>query len=73
MKGFKLKRSEEPRSSGSGAYGHDLGNIAFSDPLELIGKKAAAREKSRLAWKAQGGKRKRPKKDTRKDMHLKHG
>lgn len=72
MKNFKLKAAAGPRRSSSGVYGWDNGFAAFGDPLERIGKKAAAREKSRLAWKAQGGKRKRPK-DTRKDMHLKHG
>ena len=73
MKSFRLKPAAGPKSSGSGAYGWDNGFAAFSDPLELIGKKAKTREKSRIAWKAQGSKRKKAKKDERKTMHLKHG
>lgn len=75
MKSFNIKPAPGPKNTGSGAYGHDLGGIAFGDPMELIGKKAANREKARDAWKAVV-KRKKEYKEARKenrDYKLKHG
>lgn len=66
----KIRSLGEAKSSG--VYGWELGSIAFSDPLERIGKKAAQREKAVLKWKEQGQKRKE-KRSSKADFHKKHG
>lgn len=75
MKSFRLKPAAGPKNSGSGAYGFDNGMIAFGDPLELIGKKAANREKARETWKAVVKRKKEYKeaRNSKRDYKLKHG
>lgn len=55
-----------------GGFTFDMGTIAFGNPLDLVGKSAKARQKSRDTWKAQGGKKK-VKKSESSDYHRKHG
>jgi len=64
-----LPRIKRPsRTSGTGTYGWELGNIAFGDPLEAIGKKAKIRADQREKW-ADG----KPKRSSQSDFHRKHG
>lgn len=75
MKLFNIKPAPGPKNSGSGAYSFDNGFIAFGNPMDLLGKKAANREKARETWKA-GVKRKKAYKaarNSKKDYKTKHG
>lgn len=55
-----------------GGYTFDMGQIAFADPMLLIGKSAKARAKAKETWH-DTGKKTRAKKSERSDYHRKHG
>lgn len=73
-----MSRKTQPKirslgaTSTPGQYGFDNGSVAFSDPMELLGKKAKAREQARIRWKTQGNK-KRAYRSSKSDFHRKHG
>lgn len=56
----------------SGGYNWELGDLAFGNPISLIGKSAKARAKARETWNDTGKKR-RAKKSESSDYHQKHG
>lgn len=65
----KVKKASYPK--GHGAYGHDNGDVAFSNSLEVIAKKRKTRETN-----CENVKLRRDSKTTegnRRNFHLKHG
>lgn len=67
----KIQRTKVNAPASTG-YSWDNGAAAFSDPLELIGKKLRIRQKAAMRWKEQGQKRKE-KRSSKSDFHRKHG
>lgn len=50
-----------------------LGDIAFSDPTELVGKTAQQRAQARERWKEKGSDARKNKSNEKANFHLKHG
>lgn len=67
------KRLYVPHKSGGSGYDHDLGNIAFGNPMDLIGKSDCERKRQK---KIRDNRKKlgiRPVAQSQKAMHTKFG
>lgn len=69
---YKGSKRSHYKGAERGGFTFDMGQIAFADPMLLVGKAAKARAKARETWNDPNKKR-RAKKSERDNYHRKHG